>query len=441
MPLIILALAAALLLLALLARLIRRERQARQRLAIHGQLLDKLADGVLLIDRAGHIRQHNAAAAHLFGKTDNELLGSHLTDWLPQLDTSEALATPQHLHIVNAAGNRLALEVSCLGASNSDRLILLKASSEPERLLEDAERFKRSQYFARIGTWDWDIDTNRLYWSEAIYAMFGHAVGAVTPSYELFCASVHPDDRERVRAGELRCIESGENHDEEYRVVWADGSVRWLRETGNVVKNSQGVAVKMMGVVRDITEEKTWAQQLHQLAHHDVLTGLPNRLVFEDRLGNALERARRNATRVALVFIDLNGFKAINDAHGHAAGDQVLVATAQRLKGALRESDSVARIGGDEFVVILEGLALNCSLEEEAQAIGEKIFAALAAPLDLANSPQRISASLGIAIFPDHTPSMDRLIHIADLAMYEAKRSGENQYRLGSDSPQRASTE
>lgn len=441
MFLIIFALAATLLLLALLVRLIRRERQARQRLEIHGQLFDKLADGVLLIDRAGIIRQHNLAASQLLDKAGDELLGLRLTDCLPELNAVEPLGTTPGRQIVSVSGSRLPLEVSCLGAGHADRLILLQPGSEPGRSLEDVERFKRSQYFARIGTWDWDIDTNRLYWSEAIYAMFGHAVGAVTPSYELFCASVHPDDRERVRAGELRCIESGENHDEEYRVVWADGSVRWLRETGNVVKNSQGVAVKMMGVVRDITEEKTWTQQLHQLAHHDVLTGLPNRLVFEDRLGNAMERARRNATRVALVFIDLNGFKAINDAHGHAAGDQVLVATAQRLKGALRESDSVARIGGDEFVVILEGLALNGSLEEEARAIGEKIFAALAAPLDLANSPQRISASLGIAIFPDHTPSMDRLIHIADLAMYEAKRSGENQYRLGNDSPQHASTE
>lgn len=441
MPLIILALAAALLLLALLVRLIRREHQARQQLQIHGQLLDKLTEGVLLVNHTGHIRQHNPAAAQLLGKTADELLGLRLADCLPQLNESEALSAPQRLQIVSAAGSRLVLDVSRLAAGNADNLILLQPSSEPGRSLEDAERFKRSQYFARIGTWDWDIDTNRLYWSEAIYAMFGHAVGAVTPSYERFCASVHPDDREHVRAGELRCIETGENHDEEYRVVWADGSVRWLRETGNVVKNPQGVAVKMMGVVRDITEEKAWAQQMHQLAHHDVLTGLPNRLLFEDRLGNALERARRNATRVALVFIDLNGFKAINDAHGHAAGDQVLVATAQRLKDALRESDSVARIGGDEFVVIVEGLALNDSLEEEAKGIGEKIFAALAAPLNLANCPQHIGASLGIAVFPDHTPSLDRLIHIADLAMYEAKRGGENQYRLGNDSPQRASTE
>lgn len=439
MLLIILALAAALFLVFLLIRLLRRERQTRQRLELHDQLFDKLSDGVLLIGRDGHIRQYNQAATRLLGKADSELLGSPLAEVVPQLAQTEALAA-QCLQIVSVTGSRLALEVCRLGEA-AESLVLLQPASEPERSLEDIERFKRSQYFARIGTWDWDVDTTRLYWSEAIYAMFGHAVGAVTPSYELFCASVHPDDRERVRAGELRCIETGENHDEEYRVVWPDGSVHWLRETGNVVKNAQGAAVKMMGVVRDITEEKAWASQMHQLAHHDALTGLPNRLVFEDRLSNALERARRNATRVALVFIDLNGFKAINDAHGHAAGDQVLVATAQKLKSALRESDSVARIGGDEFVVILEGLGLNRTLEKEAQGIGEKILGALAEPFNVADSTQRIGASLGIAVFPDHAPSMDRLIHVADLAMYEAKRSGENQYRLGNDGQQRASAE
>ena len=440
MPVITLALATTLL-LALLVSLIRREHLARQRLELHRQLLDKLADGVLLIDRAGHISQHNQAATRLLGKASSELHGSRLADCIPQLTLAEALTAPQRLQIVGATGNRLSFEICRLAADSGDSLVLIRALNESGRSLEDAERFKRSQYFARIGTWDWDIDTNRLYWSEAIYSMFGHAVGAVTPSYELFCASVHPDDREQVRAGELRCIETGENHDEEYRVVWPDGSLHWLRETGNVVKDELGVAVKMIGVVRDITEEKAWASQMHQLAHHDALTGLPNRLVFEERLHNALERARRNATRVALVFIDLNGFKAINDIHGHIVGDQVLVTTARRLKEALRESDSVARIGGDEFVVILEGLAFNCSLEEETRDIGEKILTALSAPLSVANSPQRIGASLGIAVFPDHAPSMDRLIHSADLAMYEAKRSGENQYRLGSDSRQHAGVE
>jgi len=312
---------------------------------------------------------------------------------------------------------------------------LLQQMTEYTRRLEagdDAERFKRSQYFARIGTWDWDVDTEKLYWSEAIYGMFGYKVGEVVPSYELFCASVHPEDRARVRAGEARCIATGENHDEEYRVIWPDGSIHWLRETGNVVKNVHDSAIKMMGVVRDITEEKAWATQLHSLAHNDVLTGLPNRLVLEDRLSRALERARAQASRVILVFLDLNGFKEINDAHGHAAGDRILVNTATRLKNLMRTSDTVARIGGDEFVLVLEGLAQQGSgLLEEVHPLCEKILVELSRPISLDDQQVQIGCSLGVAVFPDHAPSMDTLIHTADLAMYEAKRSGNNQYRFG----------
>ncbi|QXH43058.1 sensor domain-containing diguanylate cyclase [Pseudomonas sessilinigenes] len=300
-----------------------------------------------------------------------------------------------------------------------------------EDLPDDVERFKRSQYFARIGTWDWEVDTQRLYWSEAIYGMFGFKVGEVVPSYELFCSCVHPEDRERVREGELRCLRTGENHDEEYRVVWPDGSVHWLWETGNVVKNGHDAAIKMMGVVRDITDEKVSTRHLQRLAHFDPLTGLPNRLMLEQRLSRALEQARLSQTRVALVFVDLNGFKAINDQYGHATGDQVLNVTARRLQGILRASDTVARIGGDEFVVILEGLSAGLDLSEEARRIGEKIFSQLSPPVEVDSHRHSIGSSLGVAVFPDHGARMDQLLHVADLAMYEAKRSGNNQYRLG----------
>jgi len=317
---------------------------------------------------------------------------------------------------------------------------IINSLSEGHNILQDgdAERFKRSQYFARIGTWDWDVDTDQLYWSEAIFGMFGFKVGEVTPSYSLFCSCVHPDDRLRVRAGELRCLETGENHDEEYRVVWPDGTIRWLRETGNVVKNELDETIKMMGVVRDITEEKASANYLKHLAHFDPLTGLPNRLVLEERLSEALEQARASATRVALVFVDLNGFKAINDRYGHAAGDRVLVTTATRLKRILRSTDTVARIGGDEFVVILQDLPQGKSLQDEARTICQKIFVELSPPVTIGNDQRHIGTSLGVAVFPDHAPSIDRLLHIADLAMYEAKRSGNNQYRLGNESVVRA---
>lgn len=242
---------------------------------------------------------------------------------------------------------------------------------------------------------------------------------------------MHPDDRIRVREGELRCLETGENHDEEYRVVWPDGTIRWLRETGNVVRNDHDAVIKMMGVVRDITEEKASASYLKHLAHYDPLTGLPNRLVLEERLSEALDQARQTNTRMALVFVDLNGFKNINDHYGHAAGDRVLITTATRLKRILRATDTVARIGGDEFVVILQGLAPNLNLQDEARSICQKIFIELSPPISIGNDQRHIGTSLGVAVFPDHAPTMDRLLHIADLAMYEAKRSGNNQYRLG----------
>ncbi|PWB34840.1 diguanylate cyclase [Pseudomonas sp. SDI] len=314
------------------------------------------------------------------------------------------------------------------------RLRDTEATLARERRADDVERYQRSQYFARIGTWDWDIDTEQLYWSEAIYGMFGYQVGEITPSYELFCNSVHPDDRAQVRAGELRCIQTGENHDEEYRVVWPDGSVRWLRETGNIVRNANGVAVRMMGVVRDITEEKASASQLQQLAHHDALTGLPNRLGLERHLSHSLEQARASGARVALVFLDLNGFKAINDLHGHAIGDQVLMSTAGRLKQLLRAADTVARIGGDEFVLILEGLPPGHGLAVELQVICKRILTVLATPMPSSVGTLQVGSSLGVAVFPDHAASMDTLIHHADLAMYEAKRSGDNQYRVSASS-------
>jgi diguanylate cyclase (GGDEF)-like protein/PAS domain S-box-containing protein len=430
-----LSLCATLLPLALLAVLMLRERSAQQQLGEYRALLERLPDGVILIGADGRIRRHNAAAARLLGDTGAALEGAPLSHWLPQLNQAAAHARRQHTQAIGAEGKWRTVEITrLLPAGTEDSIVLIHPAAEYGSSPEDAERFMRSQYFARIGTWDWDVDTDRLYWSEAIYGMFGYEVGEVTPSYELFCASVHPDDQARVRAGELRCIETGENHDEEYRVIWPDGSTHWLRETGNVIKDAHGQVIKMMGVVRDISEEKASAKQLQKLAHHDPLTGLPNRLVLEERLGKALERARANANRVALVFVDLNGFKAINDQHGHAAGDRVLVTTATRLKKTLRESDTVARIGGDEFVLILEGLTQGKSLQDEAHGICEKIFAGLAPPISICSTLQHIGTSLGVAVFPDHGPSMDTLIHVADLAMYEAKRSGNNQYRLGSTS-------
>jgi len=413
--------------------LLRRLRRLKQQVHEQRTLLDASADGLLLLDDKGLIHRHNAAAAKMLNAT-TALHGTSLQQWLPQLPAHDSLPAYQRLPLATA-GTPQAVDISRVQrAGRGDAIVLTLATPLPNAPAEDAERFKRSQYFASIGTWDWSIDSDTLYWSEAIYGMFGFKPGEVMPSYSLFCSCVHPDDREQVRAGELRCIATGHNHDEEYRVVWPDGSIRWLRETGNVLKDANGQAIKMMGVVRDITEEKASVNQLQQLARHDALTGLPNRLQLEEQMARSLARARSDDKRMALVFIDLNGFKQINDEHGHAVGDQLLVGVAQRLLKTLRESDFVARLGGDEFVLIIEGLSRHNSLQSDAKLISEKILQHLTPPMLLGDSHHPIGASLGIAMYPDHGPNVDSLIHIADQAMYRAKRNGNNQYCLGNAS-------
>lgn len=422
-PIILLTTAILAGLVAALVVLFCRRRAELTRLELHLRLFDKLSDAVFVIDSRGTIVRHNAAAARLCG---GDAVGSPLAEWLPQAEQRERKSSM----LRRRDGTHQPVEVIQLAPrTGGESLLLVRANLAPQS--DDAERFMRSQYFARIGTWDWHIDTEELYWSDAIYGMFGYQVGEVTPSYQRFCDHVHPDDKARVRAGERRCIATGQNHDEEYRVVWADGTVRWLRETGNVVKDAQSRPLRMMGIVRDITEEKAWASELSQRAHHDPLTGLPNRLLFEDRLAAAIERARRHGQRLMLVFIDLDGFKAINDQHGHAAGDSLLVSVGSRLQNALRLTDTVARIGGDEFVVLLEELSPRASLADEAQGLADKLLAALAPPMVIDGFPHEIGASLGIAVYPDHAQTMDKLIHVADLAMYEAKRGGSNRHCLG----------
>ncbi len=406
----------------------------RQKMRRFRAILDLSPNGILILDRKRRISWHNNSAAKLLQCPSHLLNGTPVSRWLPMMETLPVKLQRLETVALNNEMTKHQLNVTRLHDVDRRTPVLLIHPNEPASASHEAmERLKRSQYFAQIGTWDWDIGTDQLYWSEAIYGMFGYQPGEITPSYQLFCDSVHPDDREQVRASEMVCIETGATHDEEYRVVWPDGSVHSVRETGNVVKDEQGRPFKMMGVVRDITEDKRSTQALEQLAHHDPLTGLPNRLMLEQRLNEALFVARNQKTRVALVFIDLNNFKHINDKHGHAIGDELLIEVAGRLRKGLRSSDMVARLGGDEFVILMEGLAPELRLTEEAHNLCEKIFAELAPPLTLNGWQHRIGASLGVAVFPDHAVTMDKLIHAADLAMYAAKRSGNNQYRIGGD--------
>lgn len=195
----------------------------------------------------------------------------------------------------------------------------------------------------------------------------------------------------------------------------------------NAVYDERGVRTHYVNVMTDITDRKRTEQDLRYLANYDTLTDLPNRSLFIERLSAATDRARRDGSRLAVLFLDLDRFKHVNDSLGHIAGDQVLKAVGARLRSSVREADTVARIGGDEFTILIESLGTV----DEAEAVARKIIGAFATPLDLAiEREMSITPSIGISIFPEHARGPMNLLKFADTAMYKAKDQGRNTYML-----------
>ena len=244
------------------------------------------------------------------------------------------------------------------------------------------------------------------------------------PAWEL--PSTHPDAagwaalRAKVDAHEpFRDFEFGRPR--------ASGAVRYLSVSGEPRLAADGQFLGYRGVGRDITDLVLARERIASLAYHDALTGLANRTSLAPALEQAVERTRRRSSKLACLFLDLDGFKEVNDRHGHDAGDRLLVEAAQRLRAALRSSDPLARLGGDEFFVVLEDLQSNVPAERVAQ----KLLAALMEPYDLGGGRQaRISASIGISVFPDDAGDGATLMKHADSAMYSAKQAGKNAYRF-----------
>ena len=262
------------------------------------------------------------------------------------------------------------------------------------------------------------------YVSANVEAQLGYEPSSWLADPSFWLNRLHPDDRVQVQRA-LDEVAHQEHLIQEYRIRNESGEYRWVRDELRLVRDASGVPLEFVGYLVDITQRKELENQLTKLAYHDALTGLANRTLFRDRVEHALARAGRTQTLVAVLFLDLDHFKNINDSLGHAEGDRLLVAIAGRLLNATRGADTVARLGGDEFAILLEDVVQD----EDAIIVAERITEAMRRPVRVAGKDVLASTSIGIARCSGGE-SADTLLRNADLAMYMAKRHGKAHWRL-----------
>jgi len=321
---------------------------------------------------------------------------------------------------------------------SSKAMLLARQSSN---LLAEAQRV------AKLGNWTWDIAHQQLFVSEESYRIFGVPRVAPEVFHQLLIKSVHAKDKNSFDIAVQKAVD-GAPSDVSFDVCLPNGQEKTIlmhldrssegqssegqSSEGNSSKE-QGAAERLFGTIQDISERRKAEKSIRQLAYYDTITGLPNRDLFKEHLSMALHQAGRNHEKVAVMFLDLDNFKRVNDSLGHEAGDQLLKTISERLEESVRSSDvaardvvdmhtSLARLGGDEFTVMLSGL----HGVEYVERIATRILERIAEPMMLSGNRVSVSASVGIAVYPDDGENIDTLLKNADAAMYKVKSQGRN---------------
>lgn len=320
--------------------------------------------------------------------------------------------------------------------------IALDKNAAEVRLHDREQQLQLVLDASQLGFWDWDIKKNRVIRNERWASMLGYSLQDIEFTVKQWIDFIHPDDREMAYKSIQDCLEgSSPLHSVEYRMQTKDGQYKWILDQAQVVeRDASNQAVRMCGTHTDITERKLMEEQIRHQALYDGLTQLPNRYLFEDRLRQAMLKSKRTGRYGALMFLDLDNFKPLNDSYGHAVGDLLLIEVAARLKSCVREADTVARIGGDEFVVALEQLDIDRQLsEKEAESTADKILRLLSEPYILkaraaagaeSTVVHHCTASIGVVLFKGNENRPEEVLKRSDDAMYLAKDAGRNQVRF-----------
>lgn len=306
---------------------------------------------------------------------------------------------------------------------------ILRASSYFESLKKSERRLEHAQQIAKLGHWELDGTQGRLLLSRQFTKMCSLPGTQFEHGLDYLISLVHPADRLHVKSVLQQALLNGESFDLDVRVKLPNKCLLYVHLQGRRLESCTGSSPVLSGIIQDVTELKKSQQRLIHIAHHDPLTDLPNRILFQQQLERSMQRAKRRNCKVGLLFIDLDRFKNINDSLGHEVGDALLCEVAVRLRGEVRNYDTVARLGGDEFAIILDAI----EHAQEAMSFIQRTMALFEQPFYLCNKMLYVEASIGISLYPDNGNNSEELLRNADMAMYQAKHSEQHQFSFYSE--------
>jgi diguanylate cyclase (GGDEF)-like protein/PAS domain S-box-containing protein len=426
---------------------LKREAQHTASVKKFEHLMNNSPDAILVSDFSGVLQYVNQAASELLGYKHDELLGKSFFSLIPATrrvqDQQQFYLliqgnnqTKVESRLMHKDGHVIALETSA-NCVLEDGLVygnfrdITQRKANQKRIKNLLERFSLATQAAQLSVVDFDVVNDAMYLDERACALHNLPLNDETKlSYAEFKHTLYPDDAVMLDAiYEQAKIATQEDYQLNFRVQSSTGVVRNIEAFVKVTRNEQHHAVRMLGVGRDITQQKIDEYEIHLLAFYDALTKLPNRRLLMDNLKHALAMSEHSRSYGAVLFLDLDHFKKLNDTRGHDVGDLLLLEVAQRLRGCLRESDTVGRLGGDEFVVILEALSTSEELAmHQAELVAEKVIQLLARPYQFDDFVHQTSTSMGVSLFLGHQKSADDLLKHTDSAMYQAKAAGRGMF-------------